>query len=62
MEDNQPIGGQWNFDKQNRKPPKDGLKTPDPLWFAPDEITLQVIADVEALDIPKYGKIMVFRL
>ncbi len=25
IEDNQPIGGQWNFDKQNRKPPKDGL-------------------------------------
>ncbi|MFM7477085.1 MAG: cryptochrome/photolyase family protein, partial [Microcystis aeruginosa] len=61
MEDNQPIGGQWNFDKQNRKPPKDGLKTPDPLWFEPDEITLQVIAEVEALDIPKYGKIKPFR-
>ena len=60
IEDNQPIGGQWNFDKQNRKPPKDGLKTAAPLWFEPDEITLQVIADVEALDIPKYGKIKPF--
>ncbi|MFM6064672.1 MAG: cryptochrome/photolyase family protein, partial [Microcystis panniformis] len=60
MENNQPIGGQWNFDKQNRKPPKDGLKTTAPLWFEPDEITLQVIADVKALDIPKYGKIKPF--
>jgi deoxyribodipyrimidine photolyase-related protein len=61
MSDNQPIGRQWNFDKQNRKPPKEKLKTPNPLWFEPDEITRQVIADVAALDIPKYGKIVPFR-
>jgi deoxyribodipyrimidine photolyase-related protein len=61
IEDNQPIGGQWNFDKQNRKPPKNKLKTPAPLWFEPDKITRQVIADVEALDIAKYGKISPFR-
>jgi deoxyribodipyrimidine photolyase-related protein len=60
INDNQPVGGQWNFDKQNRKPPKDRLKTPSPLWFKTDEITCQVIADVQALDIPKYGKIEPF--
>lgn len=45
MEEGEPIGGQWNFDKDNRgnfgrKGP--GLVPPPPS-FAPDEITRQVI-------------------
>lgn len=43
MEADQPIGGRWNFDKDNRKPPKGKLETPEPLWFEPDEITQAVI-------------------
>lgn len=47
MEGNQPLGGQWNFDRENRKPPKGNLTTPDALWFEPDEITRQVIDEVK---------------
>jgi deoxyribodipyrimidine photolyase-related protein len=46
MEGKQPVGGQWNFDADNResfgkKGPQD---LPTPQRFAPDEITAQVIA------------------
>ena len=46
----QPLGGQWNYDHDNRKPPSKGLKGPEPLWFEPDAITQAVIARVEQLD------------
>ncbi|WP_048324452.1 cryptochrome/photolyase family protein, partial [Crocosphaera watsonii] len=61
MEDNQPIGGKWNFDKQNRKPPKKGLNPPTPLQFEPDKITQQVIKDIKSYKIPTYGKIKPFK-
>ncbi len=48
MEGKQPVGGQWNFDKENRKPPKGKLQTPAPLWFTPDAVTQSAIADVDA--------------
>ena len=44
-----PEGGQWNFDKDNRKPfPKKGpgLITP-PEWFKPDAITSAVLLEVQ---------------
>ncbi len=31
-----PIGGQWNYDKENRKPPKKGMNPPAPQWFEPE--------------------------
>jgi deoxyribodipyrimidine photolyase-related protein len=43
MEGNQPIGGRWNFDRENRKPPTGKLTIPEALWFTPDEITQDVI-------------------
>ena len=43
MENNKPIGGKWNLDKENRKPPKGKLNTPPAKWFEPDEITQEVI-------------------
>ena len=46
----QPIGGQWNFDADNRKPPPKALQGPEPLWFEPDSITRAVIAKVQQLD------------
>ena len=46
----QPLGGQWNFDADNRKPPPKGLKGPQPLWFEPDAITQAVIDKVRQLD------------
>ena len=61
MDGDQPIGGQWNLDKENRKPPKGGLKPPTPLWFTPDEITQSVITKVQNLTIPTYGKLTSFQ-
>ena len=46
----QPLGGQWNFDAENRKAPPKGLQGPEPLWFEPDEITQAVIAKVRGID------------
>ena len=45
-----PIGGQWNYDKENRKPPKKDINPPAPQWFAPDEVTQQVMQTVAQLD------------
>ncbi len=61
MEDNQPIGGKWNFDKENRKPPKKSLHCPTPLWFKPDEITQKVIKDIQSYPIKSYGQIEPFK-
>ena len=61
MEGNKPIGGKWNFDKQNRQPAKGNLKTPHALWFEPDELTQSVIAEIKAQDGPGYGEIEPFR-
>ena len=55
MAGDQPVGGQWNFDKDNRKPPKGHLNTPTPRWFEPDATTQAVIDKVENLSIPTVG-------
>ena len=43
----QPEGGQWNYDSENRKPPKEGLNVPQAYSSEPDEITLEVMALVQ---------------
>ena len=47
LERGKPIGGKWNYDAANRKPPPKGLDPPKPLWFEPDDITTAVIGLVE---------------
>ena len=47
MEGDEPIGGQWNFDSENRKPPKNGLDVPKSYSTQPDKITMEVINLVE---------------
>lgn len=44
MEDKQPQGGQWNFDKENRKPLSKEITPPAPPRFRLDAITKEVIA------------------
>ena len=48
MEGDRPAGGQWNFDHDNRKPAKADLFRPRPPRFAPDAVTEEVLALVEA--------------
>ncbi len=42
--DGKPVGGAWNYDNENRKPARDGLRPPAPPSFAPDAITSEVLA------------------
>ena len=49
MEQDKPVGGKWNFDKDNRKPPGKGLIVPSPINFLPDKVTLKVIALVQQI-------------
>ncbi|WP_229600435.1 cryptochrome/photolyase family protein [Reyranella humidisoli] len=48
MEGDQPAGGRWNFDAENRKPARADLFMPRPRGVAPDAITREVLALVEA--------------
>jgi len=46
----EPVGGAWNFDRENRKSlPRRGLAIPPPLRFEPDAITQTVMAEVATL-------------
>jgi len=45
--DGSPAGGKWNFDKDNRKPPKRGMTFAPPLAISPDPITRTAMSDVE---------------
>lgn len=43
MADGKPEGGKWNYDSENRKPPKEGLNIPVTYTSSPDHITSEVI-------------------
>jgi deoxyribodipyrimidine photolyase-related protein len=43
MDGDAPVGGQWNYDSDNRKPAKADFRSQQPLRFAPDDITQSVI-------------------
>lgn len=46
MQENEPVGGQWNYDAENRKPPKAGLLIPPPFVGPVDAITQEVMQSV----------------
>lgn len=57
MDGDRPIGGKWNFDDENRRPPPRAWRTshsplpiPDVPAFAPDAITREVIAEVAQVE------------
>ena len=60
MDGKNPVGGKWNYDLQNRKPPKKSLQTPEPLTFKPDAVTKEVIDWVKQEKFSNYGKIEPF--
>ncbi|MBP7650083.1 MAG: cryptochrome/photolyase family protein [Phenylobacterium sp.] len=55
-----PAGGRWNYDADNRKPPKAGLKSPPRLSFKKDEITREVLDLVRRRFPEGYGRLEPF--
>jgi len=43
MDGDHPEGGAWNYDSENRKPPKEDLSVPEAEGFEPDAITREVL-------------------
>ena len=60
MQGDEPVGGQWNYDADNRQPPKDGLVIPPPTRFTSDDITKDVLALVEAEFSDHFGDLQPF--
>ena len=60
MQEGEPVGGQWNYDADNRQPPKEGLIIPPPTKFAPDDITKEVLVLVEAEFSDHFGDLQPF--
>lgn len=48
VEDGEPAGGRWNFDEQNRETPPPEYEPPAPPTFQPDELTRDVIEEIDA--------------
>jgi len=46
MDGSQPLGGRWNYDRENRQPPQPGRRYPPPLTFPPDASTQAVMEKV----------------
>ncbi|MBN8532841.1 MAG: cryptochrome/photolyase family protein [Rhizobiales bacterium] len=60
MEGDQPVGGQWNFDPDNRKALPKGQTLPQRLRFETDAITRDVLALVEARFADHFGDLKPF--
>ena len=60
MEGDEPAGGQWNFDHDNRKPAPGDVAPEGPLRFEPDIITGDVMALVEAQFDDHFGELRPF--
>lgn len=61
MDGENPLGGAWNFDKENRAPAKTGLQIPLPHQTSPDAITNDVIAIVRDRFEDHFGDIEPFQ-
>jgi len=55
MDGETPAGGEWNYDAENRKPPKEGLDPPAPFHVEPDAATREVIDLVKARFAENFG-------
>jgi len=60
MQDDQPAGGVWNLDAENRNPPRDSLFLPAPPTGADDPITAEVLDMVEAQFPDHFGRLRPF--
>jgi len=60
MNGQEPVGGRWNLDAENRGPAKPDLFRPTHITFAPDDITTQVIGTVARLFPDNFGTLARF--
>ena len=60
MNGDDPEGGKWNFDSENRKPASDDLFMPKPIQFRPDDITNDVLDMIEAEFPDNFGTLRPF--
>jgi deoxyribodipyrimidine photolyase-related protein len=60
MHDGKPIGGQWNFDAENRKQPPQNLTIPETYNTSPDAITQAVIKLVDSQFADHFGDSLPF--
>ncbi|MGP3698805.1 cryptochrome/photolyase family protein [Rhodobacter sp. NSM] len=61
MDGDEPAGGRWNFDSENRKPASPDLLRPHPLQFEPDAEVRAVLDLVEARFPDHFGRLRPFR-
>lgn len=57
MDEDEPVGGRWNFDAENRQPAKPDLLRPRHMTFPPDDATQEVIETVARLFPDNFGKL-----
>ena len=57
MEGDEPAGGRWNFDAENRKPAEGSLFLPRPFRAVPDAVTKEVLALVGDRFAQNFGRL-----
>ena len=55
MDGEKPVGGAWNFDKENRLTPPKGYVFPEYLTHEPNQIAKEVLAELETSDLDLWG-------
>ncbi len=60
-QEGKPVGGQWNFDKENRKPLPSDIEPPTVPAFIPDALTKEVMRQVAEME-PGVGEVDGFNL
>jgi deoxyribodipyrimidine photolyase-related protein len=61
MNGDEPEGGEWNYDDENRESLSDDTELPEITFFKPDEITAEVMDLVEKTFPDHFGKLENFR-
>jgi deoxyribodipyrimidine photolyase-related protein len=55
MTDGKPVGGRWNFDRDNRRPYDGSAALPDPLCF--DNDVSEIVSMLNRLQVSTFGKV-----